>query len=124
LQIPSTLILSTVPIKVYSFSAIPAFFEIESSFIKRIRNLDEVHQYITDSMDIFKKVVIQAFIKGYSYKFLKELRQNKWKQIQVEIITTIMNDMKKHNIIVSSKEVFMVVRKSYSNFMYYLKERI
>jgi hypothetical protein len=44
--------------------------------------------------------------------------------MQVEIVTTIMNDMKKHNIIVSSKEVFIAVRKSYSNFMYYLKKHI
>jgi hypothetical protein len=44
--------------------------------------------------------------------------------MQVEIVTTIMNNMKKHNIITSLKEVFMVVRKSHSNFMYYLKEYI
>jgi hypothetical protein len=44
--------------------------------------------------------------------------------MQVEIVITIMNNMKKHNIIASLKEVFMLIRKSYSNFMYYLKEYI
>jgi hypothetical protein len=76
--LPTPIILSIAPTKAYSFSAISAFLGIGFFSTRRVRNLNEVCQYIaTYLLDMFKKVVIQAFMKGYSYKFFKELGQNK-----------------------------------------------